>query len=147
MRGRLFKHRTDIGMFGRTDTGQRTGGHIPDGIVTGFARRQTAGRQLPQHGRGVGQRDMMDLDRLACRDMRRGMPGILFQDSGNAAGLIRFHPPAGDFDPDHIDTVLALAIDALLQSNRLEALGVYPACEEVMYRIGIVLEFGIIDQH
>ncbi len=136
----------DIDALARADTGERAAGDVAHGVVAGLARGQADAREILQRGRDLCDRHIVDLDVLARRDMGDVMLRIGLEHIGDRLELCRRHVTAGDLDANHVDPVLALAVDALLQSNRLEAFRIDLVTEEGLDVFLEAVQFFVVDQ-
>ncbi len=99
--------------------GEMAGGDVANRIGTGLSRRETDFRQTTHDGRDVLQFDEMQLDVLP----RGHVPDagrIALRQFGNAPQLVCRDAAERNLDTHHLDTGLTLAIDAVLQTERLE---------------------------
>ena len=93
---------------------------VADRVVAGFARREARAREDAHRLGRVVERDRVDLDRLARRDVRLvGLrPGV--DDLGDRVELGCVELAARRLDAQHVDARLALAVGAHLQPHRRE---------------------------
>ena len=70
------------------------------------------------------QWDVVDLDVLARGQMRDAVLRIVRRDVADGAQLRGIQAAAGNLDAQHVDPLLALAVHALLQADRGEAVGI-----------------------
>ena len=87
----------------------------------------------------------MDLNGLPRGDVGGVMAGMVGYDIGNIVGLLRIQFAARNLDADHVDAILALAIDALLQTHGLEAIGVERAVMEGLDGFFVTIKFVVDD--
>ena len=93
---------------------------IADGVAARFAGGQADAAQLPQHLGSLVQRDVVDLDVLASGDVAFLQRSVVFRDFAEAIEHVCRDDAAGEFDPDHLDVGLALAVHALPQAEGRE---------------------------
>ncbi len=136
--------RGDIGVLARADAGERAGGDVADGVAAGLARRHAVFRQAAQHGAGLGERHVMQLDVLPRGDVRHLLRHVLVGDVGDGRQPGRIEAAAGQFDAHHVNTLLALTVHALLQAQGGEALGVELQVEVAGERLFVMGDFGCV---
>ena len=136
----------DVGALARAGAGHRAGGHVAHGVRTGFACRQVGLSQPVHRHRRLRQRDEVDLYRLARRDVRGRMLGILGGHVADRIELVGVERAAGRLDADHVDAGLALSIAAHLQAHRSEAVIGNLAPRMRFDRFGVAIDFQRIGQ-
>ena len=110
------------------DAGPRVAGDVADGVAAALARGQAGVRQLADRLGGVGQRDVVQLDVLARRDVPLVQRHVLLDDVGEGVELLGRDAAPRELDADHLHGGLALAVDALLEAelDELRLLDVAP---------------------
>ena len=117
--------------FALTDPGQMAGRHIADRVCASLARRQSHLGQAAHHIRNIPQFHKVQLDILTRRHMPHPRSGSLRQFC-DPSQLIRRQAAERYFDPKHLNAALALAIDTVLQTERLEDVAGQVAREETL---------------
>ncbi len=115
--------------------GQRARRHVAHGVAARFARGHVDLRQAAHRAGRFRQRNEVHLYRLARGHMRDAALRITFRHVGNRIQLVRVQTPAGDLDAQHVHAFLALAIYALLQPHRGEAIGIDASLDESLDRL------------
>ena len=100
--------------------GHGRAGDIAHGVAAGLAAGQAVGGQALHDAGHVLQLDEVDLDGLAGSDVADAQRGPIAANIAQGAGLSRGHQAAGDLDAHHLHILLALAIRAVDQAERLE---------------------------
>ena len=108
------------------DAGPRVAGHVADGVAAAFTRGQAARGHVAEHVNHLVQRDVMDLDVLAGRDVTLLQRRVRLDHVSEGIHLLGRDATDGQLDADHLDAGLALAVDTLLEAEADE-LG-SPAC-------------------
>ena len=100
--------------------GGRGADHIADGVAAGFPAGQARRPQQAQHGRALRQGDVMKLHILAGGDVALVQGGVGFGHFAQGFQGRRRQDAAGDFDPNHLDFGLPLAVHPLPQAKGSE---------------------------
>ncbi len=103
-------------LFGM-NAGQRTRGHVANGVVTGLARGQPDVGQQVQQIRHLPQRHEVELHVLA-RGKVSLAAGVVVSDFGKLAHLFGGQKASGNLGPDHLDAGLSLAVDPAAEAVR-----------------------------
>ena len=128
------------------DAGPRVAGHVAHGVAAALARGQAGVGQLADRGGGVGQRDVVQLDVLARRDVALVQRHVLLDDVGEGVELVGRDAAARELDADHLDGGLALAVDALLEAE-LDELGLLDVAAQEALGLGVeVVELALDDR-
>ena len=94
----------------------------------------------------VAQRDVVDLDVLARRDVALVERRVLLDDVGEGVHLLGGDAAEGKLDADHLHVGLALAVDALLEAEADELVLGQLAGEELLGFVVEVVELALDDR-
>ena len=97
------------------DPGEGVAGDVADGVAAALARGQAGVGELADQLRGVGQRDVVDLDVLAGGDVALVERRVLLDHAREGLHLLGGDAAHRQLHPDHLHVGLALAVDALLE--------------------------------
>ena len=128
------------------DAGPRVAGDVAHGVAAALARGQAGVRQLADRGRRVGQRDVVQLDVLARRDVALVQRHVLLDHVGEGVELLGRDPAEGQLHADHLDGRLALAVDALLEAELDELRLLDVAAQEALGLRVEVVELALDDR-
>ena len=124
----------------RTDACERAGGDVADGVAAGLARGEAEGGESAQGCRRVGERNIVDLEVLARRDVGNTILRKTLDHIGSAAQLSGQETPSRHLDADHVHAFLPLPVDAHLQTHGGELVGVHAALEKAPDRISELVD-------
>ncbi len=128
------------------DAGPRVPGHVAHGVAAALARGQAGVRQLADRLRGVGQRDVVQLDVLTRRDVPLVERHVRLDHVGEGVHLVGRDAAEGELDADHLDGGLALPVDALLETE-LDELRLFDVAAQVARRLRVeVVELTLDDR-
>ena len=102
--------------------GVRVAGDVADRVAAALARGEAGVGDLADQLRGVGQRDVVDLDVLAGRDVALVERRVLLDHRGEGVHLLGRDAAHRQLHADHLHVGLALAVDALLEPEADELL-------------------------
>ena len=115
----------------RADAGTVTDGDVAHSVAAGLASRQPDFGQRSHQVRNVRQGHEVKLDVLPGGDVA-GPPGRSLGHVGQAIELGSRQPTPRDLDADHLNFVLALAIDSVLKAKALEVIRVDAAGVKIL---------------
>ena len=90
-------------------SGDRAPGQIPDRVPAGADCRQPGLAQSIEHPRQRAELQVVELDRLAGRQLA-GAPSVLVRELAHHAQLLGRHPARGQLDPEHEGADLRLVV-------------------------------------
>jgi hypothetical protein len=99
------------------DAGPRVAGHVAHRVAAALAAGQPLLADLANQLLGVEQRDVVQLDVLARRDVTLLQRHVLLDHVGKRLHLLRRDPAERELHADHLHVGLALPVDALLQTK------------------------------
>ena len=128
------------------DAGPRVAGDVADGVAAALARGQAGVRELADRGGGVGQRDVVQLDVLARRDVPLVQRHVLLDDLGEGVELVGRDAAPRELHADHLHVGLTLPVDALLEAE-LDELRLLDVAPQVARRLRVeVVELALDDR-
>ena len=119
-----------IDVFTRAYAGQAASRNIAHRIAARLARGHANLGQAAHRSGCAVERNIMNLYGLACGDMRNAPLRVGSGDVRNRIQLLRRQTPAGHLDAQHVQIRLPLAIHAMLQTRRSQAIQVHAAFVE-----------------
>ena len=115
----------DVERLVGADTCHRAAGDVADGVAACLAGGESGGADDAHEFRRVIDLDVVELEVLARRRVALLQGSVLLGHDAEGVELIGVEPAEGDLDADHLGVGLSLAVDALLEPERLE-LGLVP---------------------
>ena len=128
------------------DAGPRVGGHVAHGVAAALAAGEPGVGDLADQLRHVAQRDVVDLDVLARRDVGLVERRPPLDHVGERLHLLRRDAAPRELDAAHLDVGLALAVDALLEAEADELVLGRVAGEELLGLVVEVVELALEDR-
>jgi hypothetical protein len=121
-------------------------GDVADRVAAALARGEADGGDLTDELLRVGQRDVVDLDVLARRDVALAERGVGLDRVGEGLHLLGVDAAERQLDPDHLHVGLALPVDALLEAEADELVLGRVAAEELLRLVVEVVELALEDR-
>ena len=128
------------------DAGPGVAGDVADGVAAALAGGEAGLGDLAQQRLHVAQRDVVDLDVLARRDVALVERRVLLDDAGEGIHLVRGDAAVGKLDADHLDVGLALPVDALFEAEADELVLLELAGEKLLGFVVEVVELALDDR-
>ncbi len=112
--------RADVEHLVRARAGEMAALDVADGVAARFPRREPDRRQVTHHLGDLGQRDEVELDVLAGRDVAPPAR-VLVDEPADHLELLGLDRSVGHLHPDHLVlAALTLAVDAVAQAEHPE---------------------------
>ena len=128
------------------DAGEGIAGDVAHRVAAALARGEAGVRDLADQLGRVGQRDVVDLDVLAGRDVALVERGVLLDHRREGVHLLGGDAAHRQLHPDHLHVGLALAVDALLEPEADELVLRGLAVEELARLAVEVVELALEDR-
>ena len=107
----------DVEELALGDPGPGVAGDVADRVAAALARGEPGVADLADELRRVGERDVVDLDVLAGRDVALAQRRALLDRLREGLHLLGGDAAERQLDADHLHVGLALAVDALLEAE------------------------------
>ena len=120
--------------------------HVADGVAAGLSSRESDVRDEPNHLGRLGERDVVELEVLAGRDVALDERAEVLGDLRESIHLVRRDAAERQLHTDHLHVRLALAVDALLEPEADELLLGEVAMDELVDLRVEVVELALEDR-